>query len=168
MRRCSPSIIVAAAAWSVVMTAAGQTVNPTPDPRMGTWKLNLAKSTYPPGLAPQSQTLKWEPVEGGFKLTTDGVNEQGQSIHTETIGDLDGTDHPVQGGASRAPQTRATRRLNDRTFESVTTFKGLNGQIVSLVRLQTFSADGQTMTGLSSRIDPQGRIWPIMALYERQ
>jgi hypothetical protein len=40
------------------MTAAGQTVNPTADPRMGTWKLNLAKSTHPPGLAPQRQTLK--------------------------------------------------------------------------------------------------------------
>ena len=35
------------------------------DPRMGTWKLNLSKSTYPPGLAPQSQTLKWEPAQDG-------------------------------------------------------------------------------------------------------
>lgn len=33
------------------------------DMRLGTWKLNLAKSKYAPGPAPKSQTRKWEPFE---------------------------------------------------------------------------------------------------------
>jgi hypothetical protein len=170
LKRWTTSIIVAAAAWSVATTAAGQTMHPTADPRIGTWKLNLAESIYPPGLAPQSQSLKWETVEdGGYKLTTDGVDADGQAIHTEAIGKLDGTDHAVQGGASGGPaRTAAVRRLDDRTFESVTTLKGANGEMVSLVRVQKFSADGRSMTSLSSRRDPQGRILPIMAVYDKQ
>jgi hypothetical protein len=31
-------------------------------PLQGTWKLNVAKSTYSPGPPPKSQTLKWEPM----------------------------------------------------------------------------------------------------------
>jgi hypothetical protein len=39
-----------------------------PDPRIGTWKLNLAKSKYSPGPAPQSLTVKVEPSgQGGRK-----------------------------------------------------------------------------------------------------
>jgi len=38
------------------------------DPRIGTWKLNVAKSKYSPGPAPQSLTVKVEPsAQGGRK-----------------------------------------------------------------------------------------------------
>ncbi len=38
------------------------------DPRIGTWKLNVTKSKYSPGPAPQSLTVKVEPSgQGGRK-----------------------------------------------------------------------------------------------------
>ena len=40
------------------------------DPRVGTWKLNVAKSKYNPGPAPQSQTLTIEPSGKGEKVTS--------------------------------------------------------------------------------------------------
>ena len=45
------------------------------DPRIGTWKLNVAKSKYSPGPAPQSLTVKVEPSgQGGEKVTAEFVN----------------------------------------------------------------------------------------------
>jgi hypothetical protein len=47
----------------------------------GTWRLNVAKSKYSPGPAPQSNTIKIESVEGGLKLVADGVDSQGRKTH---------------------------------------------------------------------------------------
>src|SRR5438132_1454470 len=51
------------------------------DTLVGTWKLNVAKSKYSPGPAPQSNTIKFEAVDGGIKLTADGVDAQGKKTH---------------------------------------------------------------------------------------
>jgi hypothetical protein len=39
------------------------------DPVIGTWKLNLAKSTFSPGPAPKSQTRTYADSAQGTKLT---------------------------------------------------------------------------------------------------
>jgi hypothetical protein len=59
----------------VVVLALGVVVGPgldrlfaqASDPRIGTWKLNAAKSKYSPGPPPKSQTLKIEPSGQGRK-----------------------------------------------------------------------------------------------------
>src|SRR5215510_5547687 len=40
------------------------------NPRMGTWKLNVAQSTYDPGPPPQSLTRTYENKGGGVMLVT--------------------------------------------------------------------------------------------------
>ena len=47
------------------------------DPRSGTWKLNLEKSKYDPGPAPQSNTTTIEASSDGETATTKGVNSAG-------------------------------------------------------------------------------------------
>lgn len=47
-------------------------------PLVGTWKVNLAKSKFSPGPAPNEQTLKWERVQGGYQFTDDRVTTNGQ------------------------------------------------------------------------------------------
>src|SRR5437870_11676462 len=77
------------------------------DPWIGTWRLNLAKSTFSPGPPPKSNTLKIEAVSGGAqKHTFDGVNSQGQPTHSERVGKFDGADVPVQ--AVQPPNQTAT------------------------------------------------------------
>ena len=44
---------------------------------VGTWKVDIAKSKYEPGAAPKNETLRFEPVGDGFKVSLDGVNQQG-------------------------------------------------------------------------------------------
>src|SRR2546426_8895566 len=47
------------------------------DARIGTWRLNVAKSKYSPGPAPQSLTVKVEASGEGEKATIEGVNAAG-------------------------------------------------------------------------------------------
>src|SRR5690242_3580643 len=61
---------------------------------VGTWKVDIAKSKYEPGAAPKSETLRFEPVGDRFKVSLDGVNQQGP-YHSEAIGKFDGVDVPV-------------------------------------------------------------------------
>ena len=48
------------------------------DPIVGTWKLNLAKSTYPTP-APKSTTLTVAPAAKGWAIKVDAVGPDGQA-----------------------------------------------------------------------------------------
>ena len=50
------------------------------DPAIGTWKLNLAKSTYSPGPPPRSQTITTQAEGQGHKFTVEGVDAQGNPL----------------------------------------------------------------------------------------
>ena len=45
--------------------------------RIGTWHLNVAKSTYSPGPAPKSQVLTIEAAGAGEKVTSESVSATG-------------------------------------------------------------------------------------------
>ena len=74
------------------------------DPRIGTWKLNVTKSKYDPGPAPQSQTLKVDAVGKGEKVTSETVTADGSVRIVEIVG-LDrqacGGTHLASTGRSR-------------------------------------------------------------------
>lgn len=65
---------VCAVAFSVSSTAQA------PDPFAGTWKLDVAKSTYKPGPAPKSLTVTIEAAGKAFKVAADGVAGDGTPI----------------------------------------------------------------------------------------
>jgi hypothetical protein len=67
------------------------------NPRLGTWKLNVEKSKYHPGPAPQSVTMKIEAAGEGEKATTEGVNAAGVPTKTEYTAQYDGKDTPMTG-----------------------------------------------------------------------
>jgi hypothetical protein len=125
----------------------------SPDPWIGTWKVNLAKSTYSPDPKPTvAATVKVEPSAGGIKTTIDGVNPQGQPMHTESVAMFDGKDSPVKG--AQAPNTTtALKRINGRTFEAV---GKINGKPMVTTRV-AISADGKTMTATQTGMNPQGQ-----------
>src|SRR5688572_7394981 len=50
------------------------------DPRTGTWILNVAKSTYKPGPAPKSQTVRIEPSGQGEHVRADALNPNGTRV----------------------------------------------------------------------------------------
>ena len=128
----------------------------------GSWKLNLARSKYSPGPPPKASTLKWEAVAGGLKFTTDGVNAEGETTHTETFEASDGREGNVEG--SDTPTTRALKRINDRTYEDV---DRNNSKIMISRRLQ-ISRDGKTLTINVKGVNDLGQAINDVVVYEKQ
>jgi hypothetical protein len=87
----------------------------TTDPRVGTWKLNVAKSTYSPGPPPQSGTLKIEASGQGEKVAADGINAAGTPTMTRYTAHFDGKDYPL-AGVSNA-DTVSLKRIDAWTSE---------------------------------------------------
>jgi len=147
----------------VAFSSAGQAQSP--DPWIGTWKVNLAKSTYSPGPKPTvAGTVKVEAVAGGgMKTTIDGTNPQGQPTHTETIGTFDSKDNPVKGAA--APKTTtAYKRIDARTFEAM---GKVDGKPTVTTRV-TISADGKTLTASQNGKSLEGQTVKNVIVADRQ
>ena len=69
---------------------AGTVLAQTPDPQVGTWKINLAKSKYSPGPAPTSATTKIEAAGAGTKVSVDQAPADGAVRHWEFTSNYDG------------------------------------------------------------------------------
>jgi hypothetical protein len=137
------------------------------DPWVGTWKLNVAKSKFSPGPAPKSNTLKIEPAPGGaLKHTFDGTNAAGETTHSERVGKLDGVPVPVQNvvPSTTNKTLSAFRRLDDHSFEVVST---VNGKFTTTNKV-VISADGRTMTQTQTGTNAQGQPTNSVQVYERQ
>jgi len=129
---------------------------------IGTWKVNLSKSTYNPGPAPQSATNKFEPWEDGVKATIDIVDAQGNKIHSEASVKFDGKDYRMMG--SPIADTVSANRLNERET-GVVWKKG--GKVVMTGR-SVISGDGRTTTVTQTGTDPAGRAVNNVIVFEKQ
>ena len=67
------------------------------DPVVGTWKLNVAKSTFSAGPALKSQTRIYSQSAQGITLNMKTVGADGKETNTKTTYHLDGNDYPVTG-----------------------------------------------------------------------
>ena len=134
------------------------------DPWIGTWKVNLEKSTYSPGPPPTvAATVKIEPSAGGIKTTIDGTNAEGKPAHTESVAGFDGKDNPVKG-AQIPNRTTAYRRIDDRTFEAI---DKLDGKPTVTTRVAV-SADGKTMTATLTGKNAQGESMNNVIVLDKQ
>ena len=153
-------LVVAAVVFAAVGSPA---IAQTSDSRMGTWKVNLAKSKFDPGPPPKTQTLEFEPSGDGFKMTNDGVSAQGQPTHTEVVARFDGKTYVVTGNPI-GPISRVYKRLDARTVESQ---DAVNNKL-SFKRTESVSADGKTMTVTTIGPNTEGRMVNSVAVYEKQ
>ena len=132
------------------------------DQRIGTWKLNVAKSKYSPGPPPQSNTLKVEASGKGEKITTEGVNAQGGRTATQYTANFDGKDYPLTG--SQIADTVSLRRINARI--TVRTDKKDGKVIQTLTRI--VSEDGKTMIVRANGTNAQGQPVDNVVVWEKQ
>ena len=135
------------------------------DPRIGTWKLNVAKSKYSPGPAPQSLTVKVEPSgQGGEKVTAEFVNADGTRTTVQyTEANFDGKDYPLTGSQFGA-DTVSLKRIDTRTTER-TDKKG--STVVQTLR-RVVSQDGKTMTVTTKGTNAQGQAMNNVAVFDKQ
>jgi hypothetical protein len=129
---------------------------------MGTWKANVAKSRYVPGAVSRNEVLRIDPVGDRFKVTLDGINQQGP-YHSEATGKFDGVDVPVFAAPPRQAEfTYAFRRIDGHTWEILIKVNGAPQIVVRNV----VSADGQTMTATSTAIN--AGVVNQVVVYEKQ
>lgn len=131
---------------------------------VGTWKVDVAQSRYQPGPGPKSETLRFERVGAAFKVSLDGVNEQGP-YHSEATGKFDGVDVPVVAVPARqAAFTYAFRRIDDHSWDIVIK---VNGERRILVH-NVVSDDGTSMKGVSTAATSQGQVASQVVIYQKQ
>jgi len=117
----------------------------------GTWKLNVAKSKYSPGPAPQSNTVKFAAVDGGIKLVADGVDSQGKKTHNEYTAKYDGKDYPETGNPN--VDTISIKRIDANTIETI----AKKGGKVMVTSRTVVSNGGKLRTTTQNGTNAQGQ-----------
>ena len=152
--------IVLSAAMFLAVTAAGAQ---SKDPFVGTWTLNLAKSTYSPGPGPKATTSTFEAAGKGYKVTVKTEPASGPAQEWSYTTALDGKDAAITGNNPNA-DTVLLKRVSASSLEAV------NKKAGKVVTTQTnvVAADGKTRTVTTTGTDAQGRKIHNVAVYDRQ
>ena len=130
---------------------------------MGTWQLDLTKSKFKPGPPPKSLTHKYEPHEtNGVKFASEGMDAQGEPIHSEYSANYDGTDYTVTGDPTH--NSVSMRRIDAYTTE-VTSRR--NGQALWTSRSEV-SKDGKTLTITQKGTTAQGQSVNNVLVFDKQ
>ena len=154
----SVSVIVGLAALIVASAATAQTTEPI----IGTWKLDVAKSSYKPGPAPKSSTLIVEAAGKGMKVAVDAVNADGSPLKWGFTTLRDGKEEaPVTGNAmfDVVTATRESATAGTNVYKKA-------GKVVMTTKA-SIGADGKTMTLTSTGTDPKGQKIHNVAVYTK-
>jgi hypothetical protein len=109
------------------------------NPRIGTWKLDVAASTYQQGKAPASETRTYLATDdGGLQMAADAVLASGTKQPSGYRAKYDGKDHPYSGPAGDTIAITGDAWTADATIKTA----GKAAQITHSV----VSKDGKTMT----------------------
>jgi hypothetical protein len=138
-------------------------------PLTGTWKLNLAKSTYnPPELAQKSILATYQVVGDTITASLEGVDYMGRAVRSEYAASFDGTEHPVKGTIDGKPAPNqdaiSWKKIDDLTYE---VHNILNGQVLTTQRI-VIAADGKSRTTTITGQNAQGRTVNNVLFFERQ
>jgi hypothetical protein len=152
------------------------------DPILGTWVLNVAKSTFSPGPAPRSESRTYVLETGKTRLTARGVTEPrtyvsvrqeikasaqgvdgyGQPVTREWTIVHDGRDRPMTGD----PDGDMLSLTRIDAFTSGFTQKRAGR--VAITGTQAISRDGKVMTVTSNGINAKGQTINDVAVFDKQ
>ena len=120
---------------------------------IGTWVLNAAKSTFPPGGQPDSMTIVVSDAGGGKLKSVSAITMSGFAVNGEVTFAVDGQDY-VPTSTPPAPAgmaiTQSSERVSDNAYK---TSVKVNGEVMTTM-LNELSADGQTLTVSSTGAGP--------------
>ncbi len=146
---------------TLALCLTGIAVSFADNPNMGTWKLNEAKSKFPPG-SPKNTTVVYEAAGDNVKVTTDGTGSTGQPSHTEWTGKIDGKDYPVTGDPTA--DTRSYKKITDRAME----LANKKGDKVTASGRIVLSTDGKSRVVTLTRTGSDGKKSTSSQVYDKQ
>ena len=134
------------------------------DNTLGTWKLNVAKSTYTPAPMPvKSLTVTREASDGGVKVTTTGERINGPINATYTA-KYDGTEVKVTG-SNLTYDTIAIKQVNANTLTDERKKTGGSYKVTSRT---VVSNGGKTMTTTTKGTNPDGKESTSVLVFDKQ
>jgi hypothetical protein len=145
----------------VLVFAAVASVWAETDPRIGTWKLDVAKSKASNGL-PASETRTYAAQGSMIMATNEGVNSQGKPISNHYDATADGKDHP--SGGANSGMTLSIKQTGPGAYAG--TVKK-DGKVVS-TNVAVISGGGKVFTFKSKGTDAQGQAYTSTMVYEKQ
>jgi hypothetical protein len=142
------------------------------DPRLGTWKLNVAKSKFSPALyalmkqaSPKEQTVVVRELgTDELEVTITGVQTDGKPIATKSTGPRQGGAVKIQQGALPEGLAIVSTKIDPNNM--YVTYM-LNGKQIFMIQ-STISKNGKTTRNTFKGIDPQGKPIEQVALYDKQ
>ena len=132
------------------------------DASIGTWKLNVAKSTFRPGPPPVAETRIYKAQPKGVRTTVTTTWADRTSTTVEYPANYDGKDYPVEG--SRDVDAVVLTRMDD--FTSGATLKHA-GKEIGVAR-RVVSRNGKTMTISYKGVNTRGDRVDNVVVYDRQ
>jgi hypothetical protein len=152
------------------------------DPIIGTWVLNVAKSTFSPGPAPKSESRTYvmegqdtkvtfkgvsEPrtykmVRQEIKATSTGMDGAGRPTTKEWTVVYDGRDRPMTGDPDA--DMLSLKRIDTFTTE----FTQKKAGMVVIIGTQAISKDGNVMTITTDGINAKGQTTSTVSVFEKQ
>jgi len=148
--------VAAIGAVALTVAAGAQT-----DPTVGTWKLDVAKSSYKPGPAPKSATAVIEAAGKGLKVSVDAVTADGP-MKWSYSSEGDGKDVPVTGN----PNYDTANVTRTSPSESTIVYKKAGKTVATLKA--SVSKDGKTMTTTTDGTDAKGQKVHNVGHYTKQ
>ena len=142
------------------------------DPRLGTWKLNVAKSKLSPALyallkqaPPKELTITFRELgTEDLEVTMTGTQTDGKPIANKSIAPRQGGALKIQQGAFPEGMTIVSTRIDPNT--SYLTFM-LNGKQVFVAK-SAASKNGKTIQNTTKGTDPQGKPFESVEVYDKQ
>ncbi len=128
----------------------------------GTWKLNLAKSTFSPGPAPKSQSRTYVESAQGMSVTVKTTAADGKESTTTIVFKDDGKSYPVSGNPDF--DAVSAKRVDALTLNSTQTKAGAT--VGSAVR--SVSKDGKTLTFSQKGTHANGEKFEDVSVYDKQ
>jgi opacity protein-like surface antigen len=148
--------VIAGGLGAVVMAA------DAPDPVVGTWTLNTAKSKFTPGPAPKSQTRTYAETAQGTAMTFTGAAANGSPMSGQSTFKYDGKDYKITGSADY--DTLSLKRLNGST---VRTDLKKGGKVVGTT-VRTLSGHGKVLTLASKGTGATGAAFDNVMVFDKQ
>jgi hypothetical protein len=149
------AVVVAVSGVATVEAAA-------PDPVVGTWQLNVSKSTFTSGPALKSQTRTYTQSGPTITLVMKSVSADGKEVTSQTSYQLDGKDFPVTGNPDYNSLSAQQVDANTARF----TLKR-DGKAVGTTG-RTVSKDGKTLTSKSKITTAKGEKTEGVMVFDKQ
>ena len=132
------------------------------DPLVGTWELNITKSTYNPGPAPRSETRTYVVAGQEIKATSKGVAADGTPTSGQWTVNYDGKDRPITG----TPEADALSLKRIDAFTGEFTQKKAGKVVATGTRV--ISKDGKVMTITTDGTNAKGQAVHDVEVFDKR